>query len=463
MPHTILLVDDEARLADVTAVALEELGYHVLTAASGAEALALLDGEPVDLLLTDLRMPGLSGHELMLAARRLRPQLPVVVMTAYSSVKDAVQVIKEGAFDYVSKPFEIDDLDKTLKNALKLSDVLASNERLRSELEGRYRFETLVGSSPSFRRVIESIAEVCESRANVLLTGESGTGKELVARAIHYNSPRKDRPFVALNCAAIPEGLLESELFGHVKGAFTGAVSTREGRFAQADGGTLFLDEIGDMPLPVQAKILRVVQERAFERVGSSQTRQVDVRLIAATNKDLQAAVQQGAFRDDLYYRLNVFPIALPALRDRAEDVPALAAHFLEILGVGMGKRLDGFTPAALKAMSDYGWPGNIREMQNCVERGLIVAKGRLVDVQDLPRYLFANQQQQQVEGPKFPMNLDEELARIEQDFLLAALNRSDGVQVAAAQLLGINERSLWHRIKKYGIQITRRAVGDGP
>ncbi len=463
MPHTILLVDDEARLADVTAVALEELGYHVLTAASGAEALALLDGEPVDLLLTDLRMPGLSGHELMLAARRLRPQLPVVVMTAYSSVKDAVQVIKEGAFDYVSKPFEIDDLDKTLKNALKLSDVLASNERLRSELEGRYRFETLVGSSPSFRRVIESIAEVCESRANVLLTGESGTGKELVARAIHYNSPRKDRPFVALNCAAIPEGLLESELFGHVKGAFTGAVSTREGRFAQADGGTLFLDEIGDMPLPVQAKILRVVQERAFERVGSSQTRQVDVRLIAATNKDLQAAVQQGAFRDDLYYRLNVFPIALPALRDRAEDVPALAAHFLEILGVGMGKRLDGFTPAALKAMSDYGWPGNIREMQNCVERGLIVAKGRLVDVQDLPRYLFANQQQQQVEGPKFPMNLDEELARIEQDFLLAALNRSDGVQVAGAQLLGINERSLWHRIKKYGIQITRRAVGDGP
>ena len=240
MTHTVLLVDDEPRLADVTAVALEQAGYRVLTAADGASALALLDGEQVSLVLTDLRMPGMSGRELMQEVKRLHPQLPVVVMTAYSSVKDAVQLIKEGAFDYVGKPFEIDDLEKTLKNALRLSDVLADNERLRGELEGRYRFEMLVGASPAFRGVIESIAEVCESRANVLLTGESGTGKELVARAIHYNSPRRDKPFVAINCAAIPEGLLESELFGHVKGAFTGAVADREGRFAQADGGYRF-------------------------------------------------------------------------------------------------------------------------------------------------------------------------------------------------------------------------------
>ncbi|HVI52381.1 MAG TPA: sigma-54 dependent transcriptional regulator [Candidatus Sulfotelmatobacter sp.] len=458
MTHTVLLVDDEPRLADVTAVALEQAGYRVLTAADGASALALLDGEQVSLVLTDLRMPGMSGRELMQEVKRLHPQLPVVVMTAYSSVKDAVQLIKEGAFDYVGKPFEIDDLEKTLKNALRLSDVLADNERLRGELEGRYRFEMLVGASPAFRGVIESIAEVCESRANVLLTGESGTGKELVARAIHYNSPRRDKPFVAINCAAIPEGLLESELFGHVKGAFTGAVADREGRFAQADGGTLFLDEIGDMPLPVQAKILRVLQERSFEPVGGAKTRQVDVRIVAATNKDLQAAVQTGTFRDDLYYRLNVFPIALPALRDRADDIPALAAHFLDTLGLGMGKRLDGFTQAALAAMAHYAWPGNIRELQNCVERGLIVAKGSMVDVGDLPRYLFAAQTVGS-DGPRFPMDLDEELARFERETILAALNKADGVQVQAAQLLGINERSLWHRIKKYGIQITRRAV----
>jgi DNA-binding NtrC family response regulator len=461
MAHTILLADDEARLADVISVALEQAGYRVLMAASGAEALRFLETETVHLLLTDLRMPGMSGRELMAEVKRLHPQLPVVVMTAYSSVKDAVQLIKEGAFDYVGKPFEIDDLEKTVKNALRLSDVLADNERLRGELEGRYKFEMLVGSSPAFRSVIESITEVCESRANVLLTGESGTGKELVARAIHFNSPRKDKPFVAINCAAIPEGLLESELFGHVKGSFTGAVADREGRFAQADGGTLFLDEIGDMPLSVQAKILRVLQERSFEPVGGSRTRQVDVRIVAATNKDLQAAVQSGEFRDDLYYRLNVFPIALPALRDRADDIPALASHFLEALGVGMGKRLDGFTQTAISAMSHYAWPGNIRELQNCVERGLIVAKGRLVDIGDLPRYLFTAQTQA-ADGPRFPMDLDEELARFERETILAALNRAEGVQVQAAHLLGINERSLWHRIKKFGIQITRKAVSDG-
>lgn len=461
MVHTILLADDEPRLADVLGVALEQAGYRVLMAANGQEALRFLETETVHMLLTDIRMPGMSGAELMAEVKRRHPQLPVVVMTAYSSVKDAVQLIKEGAFDYLGKPFEIDDLERVVKNALRLSDALTDNQRLRGELEGRYRFEMLVGSSPAFRAVIESIAEVCESRANVLLTGESGTGKELAARAIHFNSPRRDKPFVAINCAAIPEGLLESELFGHVKGAFTGAVADREGRFAQADGGTLFLDEIGDMPLPVQAKILRVLQERSFEPVGGAKTRQVDVRIVAATNKDLQAAVQAGEFRDDLYYRLNVFPIALPALRERSEDIPALADHFLEALGGGMGKKLEGFTAAALAAMSNYAWPGNIRELQNCVERGLIVAKGRRVDVSDLPRYLFAAQTQA-ADGPRFPMDLDEELARFERETILAALNKADGVQVQAALLLGINERSLWHRIKKFGIQITRRAITEG-
>ncbi len=460
MSHTILLVDDETRLADVLTVALERLGYRVLSTGSGEDALRLLDAESVDLLLTDLRMPGMSGRDLLRESQRRQPNLPVVVMTAYSSVKDAVEVIKEGAFDYVGKPFEIDDLETVLKNALRLSDALADNERLREELVGRYRFDNLVGASPAFRKVIESITEVCESRANVLISGESGTGKEMVARAIHYNSPRRDHPFVAINCAAIPEALLESELFGHVKGAFTGAVSNRAGRFDQADRGTLFLDEIGDMPMATQAKILRVLQERAFEPVGSARTRNVDVRIVAASNKELRAEVQRGHFREDLFYRLNVFPIALPPLRERVEDIPSLARFFLGGLSVDMGKRIGGFSAAALKAMKDYAWPGNIRELQNCIERAVIVCKSDQIGEGDLPRYL-STVQPVVVDALQFPIDLDGELARIEQDLLVAALNKAEGVQVNAAGLLGINERSLWHRIKKYGIQITRRAGGD--
>lgn len=460
MSHTILLVDDEERLADVLSVALEQNGFRTLTAQNGQDALKVLDNETVDLVLTDLRMPGMSGAELLREIKQRTPNLPVVVMTAYSSVKDAVHIIKDGAFDYVGKPVDIDELEQTIKNALRLSDALTDNLRLRQELEGRYRFDNLIGSSTPFRSVIENIAEVCESRANVLITGESGTGKEMVARSIHYNSPRRDHPFVALNCAAIPETLLESELFGHVKGAFTGAVANRLGRFAQADRGTLFLDEIGDMPLATQAKILRVLQERAFEPVGGTQTRAVDVRIVAATNKDLMGAVQSGDFREDLYYRLNVFPITLPPLRDRRDDIPELAIHFLAALNAEMGKKVNGFTPAALKTMSGYDWPGNIRELQNCVERALILAKSPQIDESDLPRSLFASQPSQQ-SGPRFPLDLDGEIERFERGLILSALNRSEGVQVQAAQLLGINERSLWHRIKKYGIQITRRASSD--
>ncbi|MTJ82447.1 MAG: sigma-54-dependent Fis family transcriptional regulator [Telmatospirillum sp.] len=462
MPHTILLVDDEERLSDVLTVALEQLGYRVLGATNGHDALRLLDAETVDLLLTDLRMPGLSGRDLLRESRKRRPDLPVVVMTAYSSVKDAVEVIKEGAFDYVGKPFEIDDLETVLKNALRLKDALADNERLRDELGGRYRFENLVGDSAAFRKVIENITEVCDSRANVLITGESGTGKEMVARAVHYNSGRREQPFVAINCAAIPETLLESELFGHVKGAFTGAHANRQGRFEQADRGTLFLDEIGDMPPSIQAKILRVLQERAFEPVGSTRTRNVDVRIVAATNKDLRREVSAGRFREDLFYRLNVFPIALPPLRERLDDIPRLALFFLDSLNADMGKRIVGFSAAALTAMARYGWPGNIRELQNCIERAVIVCKGTEIGEGDLPRYLSAPRKT--VSGEiTFPIDLDQELARIERNLILSALNQTDGVQVGAAGLLGINERSLWHRIKKYGIQITKKAVGEGP
>ncbi|HUA52963.1 MAG TPA: sigma-54 dependent transcriptional regulator [Candidatus Sulfotelmatobacter sp.] len=456
MQHSVLLVDDEPKMRDVLSTALEGFGYRSLPAANGEAALDLLEHEDIDLVLTDLRMPAMGGLDLLSAVKRRDPNLPVVLMTAYGSVKDAVQAMKEGAFDFVVKPFEIDELAAVLGNALKLHDALRDNQRLRAELEGRYSFTNLIGSSPAFRAVIAAIGEVCESKATVLVTGESGTGKEMVARAIHFNSSRKAGPFVAINCAAIPEGLLESELFGHVKGAFTGAVANRSGRFAQAHGGTLFLDEIGDMPIATQAKILRVLQERSFEPVGSTQTREVDVRLLAATNKDLQAEVRERRFREDLYYRLNVFPIALPPLRERIEDIPALAEHFVEQIGANIGKRLSGFTPAAIKAMSDYDWPGNIRELQNCIERSIIVAKNPLVDVADLPPYLF-RQREERIEGGRIPSALDEELERIERRFIVAALQKTHGIQVKAAEMLGITERSLWHRIKKLGIQIIKQ------
>ncbi len=456
MAHTILLVDDEPKMRDVLCVALETAGYRTLAAEGGQSALALIEQEDIDLVLSDLRMPGMTGRELLAEIKRIRPTLPVVLMTAYSTVKDAVQAIKEGAFDYIDKPFEMEELEATIANALRLYDVLRDNQRLREVLEERYSFETLVGTSPAFRKVIEAVGEVCESKANVLLTGESGTGKEMVARAIHFNSPRKALPFVALNCAAIPEGLLESELFGHVKGAFTGAVTSRLGRFAQADNGTLFLDEIGDMPMAVQAKILRVVQERSFEPVGSLQSRTVDVRLIAATNKDLREAVRHGLFREDLYYRLNVFPIALPPLRERREDIALLAQHFMKQYGAGIGKRVIGFSPAALKAMSDYPWPGNIRELQNCIERAIIVARQPMVDTIDLPGYLFEEHAERLAEDA-IPPALDAELERMERRFILAALRRTGGVQVKAAELLGVGERSLWHRIKKLDIHIVKR------
>ncbi|SFC47032.1 DNA-binding transcriptional response regulator, NtrC family, contains REC, AAA-type ATPase, and a Fis-type DNA-binding domains [Bosea sp. CRIB-10] len=453
MNHSILVVDDEVRLADVLAAALEDLGYRATAVHSARAALTELEQTRFDLVLTDLRLPVMDGRALLREVRSRWPEVPVIVITAFAAVRDAVELVKEGAFDYIAKPFEIEDVSATIRRALRVADIVRDNERLRGELEGRYSFDTLVGNSAAFRRVIEQVTEVCETKATVLLNGESGTGKELVAKAIHFNSPRRDKPFIAVNCAAIPETLLESELFGHVKGAFTGALANRTGRFAAADGGTLFLDEIGDMPLPIQAKLLRVIQERSFEPVGATRTQTVDVRLVAATHKDMRQAVDKGSFREDLFYRLNVFPIQLPPLRDRPDDIPLLAGHFLADLAESMGKRASGFSPAAMTAMAAYDWPGNIRELHNCIERAVIVAKTQTIDVADLPQDLFVSRRS---DRDAFPRDLDAELERIERDFIIEALRRNDGVQVRAAKLLGIAERSLWHRIKKLGIRLGR-------
>lgn len=453
----ILIVDDEARLGEVTAAGLMARGFDAYAVNSVAAALAFLDDNPVRLVLTDLRMPGATGRDLLTRLQEARPELPVIIMTAYASVRDAVALIREGAFDYIAKPFEMDDVVATISRALTLRDAQDDNRRLRQELREKFDFGSLVGASPPFQQVLKQITDVCDSRATVLLQGESGTGKELIARAIHDNSQRRDKPFIAVNCAAIPENLMESELFGHVKGAFTGAIAARDGRFSLAHGGTLFLDEIGDMPLALQAKVLRAIQEQTFEMVGGTRSLKVDVRFIAASHRDLRREAEKGSFREDLYYRLNVFPITVPALRDRVDDIATLASHFLARHATSMGRRLTGFSRPALTAMEAYRWPGNIRELQNCIERAVIVAKGPVVEVGDLPPYLFEDRPRLATAGPSaLPSDLDAELARVEREIVTRALRECGGIQARAAERLGVSERSLWHRVKKLGIRITR-------
>ncbi|CAI8964847.1 Regulatory protein AtoC [Pseudomonas sp. IT-P253] len=459
MTHNVLVVDDEPKLCDLLASALSQNGIAVFTAGNGVHALKVLEAEDIDLVISDWRMPGMDGPQLLAEIKSRFPQLPVIVMTAYSTVKNAVQSMRNGAFDYIAKPFDIDELDITVSKALQFRDILKDNQRMRAELDEHRQIDSLIGDSPSFRRVLHAIDSVRESNATILLTGESGTGKEMVARAIHNHGNRADKPFVAVNCAAIPEGLLESEMFGHRKGAFTGAVADRVGRFMQADEGTLFLDEIGEMPLALQAKILRALQERVIEPVGDPRERKVDVRVIAATNKNLLDAVANKEFREDLYYRLNVFPIPLPALRERIEDIAPLARHFAHTLGAMAGKRITGFSPEALQTMANYSWPGNIRELQNCVERATIVASGAVIEEEDLPAYLFASNPVASgtliTEG-SVPPDLEAALADVEKAYILAALQQSNGVQAAAAQLIGISERSFWYRLKKLGIHVDK-------
>ena len=463
MSRRILVVDDEPKLCDLLVSALQSDELQVLSAANGVAALQVLEQESVELIISDSRMPGMDGAALLAEVKVRYPLLPVIVMTAYSTVKNAVQAMRNGAYDYIAKPFDIDELEVTVHKALQFGDILRDNARLRAELDVHQEIDSLVGESPAFARVLQAIDSVRDSSATILLTGESGTGKEMVARAIHNHGSRASQPFIAVNCAAIPEGLLESEMFGHRKGAFTGALADRVGRFVQADKGTLFLDEVGDMPLPLQAKMLRALQERVIEAVGDSRQRKVDVRVIAATNKGLLDAVAHKTFREDLYYRLNVFPIPLPALRERVEDIVPLARHFARTLGSSSGKRLNGFSAEALQAMTQYAWPGNIRELQNCVERAIIVARGGTIERADLPGYLFdaadtAPAAEALAAPGAIPDDLDGRLAALEKQFILAALEQSHGVQAAAAQRLGISERSFWYRLKKLGIQVEKIA-----
>ena len=372
MSHSILVVDDETRLADVLAAALEDLGYRTTAVDSARAALEELEQARFDLVLTDLRLPVMDGRALLREVRRRWPEIPVVIITAFAAVRDAVELVKEGAFDYIAKPFEMEDVAATLRRALRLADVVRENDRLRGELEGRYSFDTLIGSSPAFRRVIEQVTEVCETRATVMLNGESGTGKELVARALHDLGSRRAGPFVPINMAAIPRNLVESELFGHEKGAFVGADSRMSGRFEQAEGGSLFLDEVGDMPPEAQTRLLRVLQDGEYLPVGANRPVRANVRIIAATNHNLQHLMQQGLFREDLFYRLNVVPLRLPPLRERTEDIAPLVNHFLKQASAG-GLPAKRFSPDAIRALAAWNWPGNVRELENLVRRLLVL------------------------------------------------------------------------------------------
>ncbi len=457
---TVLVVDDEANMQALIRMILESAGYNVIVSDRGETALPHLQDLAIDIILSDLKMTGMGGEEFIRRARAERPDIPVIVITAHGSISSAVSSIHAGAADYLTKPFEPEALEIAVHNALKLRRILQENQRLKADIRQRARStHTLLGQSEPLRRLQAEISRVASVKTNILITGESGTGKELVARAIHESGHRRDHPWVAVNCSAIPHDLLESELFGYVKGAFSGATQNRTGRIEQAQGGTLFLDEIGDLGIELQAKLLRVLQEREFSPLGSNQVRAMDVRIITATNRDLRAQVEAGRFREDLFYRLDVYNIQVPPLRDRVADIPLLATAFLNEIAADMGSSIAGFTAEAQAALSQYSWPGNIRELRNAVERALLTATGPLVERDDLPHSLFRPREQAAATSavshlPTGP--LDEWLAQLEREAIIRALKSCDGVQARAAEILGIAERSLWHRLKKYAIRLQR-------
>ncbi len=384
--ETILIIDDEKNYLLVLEDLLSEEGYEILTAETAQQGLALLQSHDLDAVVTDMRMPGMDGMTLLERAREIDPELPVIMMTAYGSVAKAVEAMKKGAFDYITKPFENEELKLTIHKAIEHYRLVKKNRHLSAQLQERYQFSNIIGKSALMQRIYQLIEKVAPTKATVLITGASGTGKELIARAIHYNSPRRDKPFISVNCGALPENLLESELFGHERGAFSGAVNRRKGRFERADTGTLFLDEISEMSPSLQVKLLRALQEMNFERVGGSETIEVDVRIVAASNRNLKQEVAQQRFRSDLFYRLNVVHIELPPLRERKEDIPLLVDHFLKKYSeeVGAPSPLAIQTPA-LSILMDYPWPGNVRELENVIERTVILAAGDIITVEDLP------------------------------------------------------------------------------
>ncbi len=457
---TLLVLDDERSIREMLEVYLTRQGHQVTCASNLSDALVLLGGRPFDLALTDLRLGKDSGLTLLDEVKRRAPGCEVIVMTAFSTIETAVQAMKAGAYDYVQKPFNLDELKLLVDRALERRSLVAENARLRSELGERPRNEKLIGKSEAMRELSKLVDKVAQVRANVLITGESGAGKEVVAREIHARGPRRDAPFLAINCGAIPEGLIESELFGHVKGAFTGAVSNRQGLLAAAGEGTLFLDEIGELPKETQVKLLRVIQERKARPVGSVQDFDVQARLVAATNRDLAAEVASGRFREDLFYRLNVIYVRVPPLRERMDDVILLAEHFLSNQAQLQGHVPLRLSRPALERLLAHPFPGNVRELENAVERAVALAEGDVLGEEILPKRIPSSPEGR-VELPESGVDLDSLLGSLERAHLLAALQRAEGVKVEAAKLLGLSFRSFRYRLEKAGLAKSDGAEDD--
>jgi DNA-binding NtrC family response regulator len=452
----IMLIDDEPLMRITVQDALVAEGYRVVTAETGMMGIDLLRNEPVDVVITDLRLPDLDGIQILKEVKLLNPESQVVMITAYGSIDSAVQAMKEGASDYLTKPFAMDELLLIVRRLLRMKQLEEENVSLRKKVEERYGLEGLVGKSPQMLKIYELIETIAQTDTTVLISGESGTGKELAANAIHFQSPRKKGPFVKVNCAALPETLLESELFGHEKGAFTGALRQRKGRFEMAGGGTLFLDEIGDISLGVQVKLLRVLQERQFERVGGNETLSVDVRLICATQKDLREEIRKGTFREDLYYRLNVVPIDLPLLRERREDVLLLTDHFIDKFSKKMGKEITGLAGDAKTLLLKYPFPGNIRELENMLERAIALMKGKVIQAEDLPDELCG--QTSSIQDVCYRIRGSKPLASatklFEKEYIQSVLEKTKGKKGQAADSLGISRKTLWEKIKELKIEI---------
>jgi DNA-binding NtrC family response regulator len=443
----ILVVDDDSFHREPIQIALGNSGYEVDTASNGKEALRKLEEGEFDLILSDLKMPVMNGMELLEAVRAQHAEIPLLMITAHGSIENAVEAMQKGACDYIQKPIQLEELELRVGKALADRAKDSEIKRLRSELQDRYSFSNMIGKARNMEQVFDLIDTVADSRATVLVTGESGTGKELVARALHYNSPRRNAPFIRLNCAALPKELMESELFGHEKGAFTGAIKQTRGRFEMADGGTLLLDEISEIDPALQAKLLRVLQEREFERIGSTQTIKVDVRIIATTNRDLQKEVEAGHFREDLYYRLNVIEIHLPPLRERKEDVPALVRHFIAKYNADNNKHVEAIDEAALEVLGQYDWPGNIRELENYIERAVVVSGNSILSLEDFPQKLVSGPRGHDQDGIRAGLTVDE----MERRLIMKTLEACKGNRTEAATMLGISTRTLRNKLHEYG------------
>jgi DNA-binding NtrC family response regulator len=444
----ILVVDDEEMIRDLLKETFHRKGYEIETAENGKDAIDRLDAQRFDLLVTDLRLPDLSGMKILTESKKKSPELGVIMITGYGSIKNAVKAMKQGAFDYITKPFDLDEIEMVVDKYFQYQHLVDENQYLRSELDKKFSFSNIVGTSESMLRVFEQIRMVAKSRATVLIQGASGTGKELVARAIHYNSDRRNGPFVTTNCAALPEGLVESELFGHEKGAFTGAYRMTKGRFEIANGGTLLLDEVSEIGMALQAKMLRVLQEREIERVGGGKPIPVDVRIIATTNRDLKKAVETGHFREDLFYRLNVVPIYLPPLNERREDIPLLIQHFIKKFAAENGRPIKGISEPAMKMLSQREWPGNVREIENCIERAVVMS-GLDIPVLEGSHFHFGDllaPAGQPGEPDRSPMTLRD----VEKTLILKTLRENENNRTKTAEILDISVRTLRNKLNEY-------------